>query len=110
MGERTKGITNLIVMVVLTLNASLTLAGKNPIPFDENTFTEVMAYVFSGLSILWSWWKNNNITDEAIEAQSLLNDLKEDRGVDADEVQFYEDAEDAEEVKEVTEKEVLENE
>ena len=32
----------------------------------------------AGLSTLWSWWKNNNITKKAQEAQNTLQGLKED--------------------------------
>ena len=35
--------------------------------------------VFSALAlacILWSWWKNNNVTKDAQQAQLYLNELK----------------------------------
>ena len=69
---RVKAIIRLIVMIVLTVNAGLTLAGINPIPFDESAFTEVATQVAAGISIVWSWWKNAIITEAAQYAQSIL--------------------------------------
>lgn len=75
---KAKAITRLIVMAVLTVNAALTLAGKNPLPFDENAVTEVATQVAAGLSALWAWWKNNNVTQAAQLAQMQLKAIKED--------------------------------
>lgn len=75
---RTKAIIRLLVMVVLTVNAGLTLAGVNPIPFDESAFTEVATQIAAGLSIVWSWWKNANITKAAQYSQTILKAVKED--------------------------------
>lgn len=73
---KVKAIIRLLVMIVLAVNAALTVAGKNPIPFDETTFTEVATQVAAGLSALWAWWKNNNMTDAACTAQGLLDITK----------------------------------
>lgn len=70
---KVKAMIRLLVMVVLAVNAALTVAGKNPIPFDETTFTEVATQVAAGLSAVWAWWKNNNVTDAACETQGLLD-------------------------------------
>lgn len=75
---RVKAIIRLMVMIVLTVNAGLTLAGINPIPFDESAFTEAATQVAAGVSILWSWWKNANITEAAQYSQTILKAVKED--------------------------------
>lgn len=76
--QKRDAIIRLIVMAVLMVNMVLTLAGKNPIPFDEAELTEWLTVAAAGLSTLWSWWKNNNITKKAQEAQNTLQGLKED--------------------------------
>lgn len=76
--QRTNAIIRLVVMAVLMVNMVLTLAGKNPIPLDETALTEWLSVAAAGLSTLWSWWKNNNITKKAQEAQNTLQGLKED--------------------------------
>ena len=68
--QRTNAIIRLVVMAVLMV--------KNPIPFDEAELTEWLTVAAAGLSTLWSWWKNNNITKKAQEAQNTLQGLKED--------------------------------
>lgn len=73
---RVKAIIRLIVMIVLTVNAGLTLAGINPIPFDESAFTEAATQVAAGVSILWSWWKDAPITKEACEGTGYTRLLK----------------------------------
>lgn len=76
--EKTKAIIRLIVMLVLTANMALTVAGKNPIPLDETALTEWLTVAAAGISAIWSWWKNNNVTEKAQEAQNTLRGLKED--------------------------------
>lgn len=75
---KVKAMIRLLVMVVLAVNAALTVAGKNPVPFDETTFTEVATQVAAGLSALWAWWKNNNVTEAAQLAHEQLKAIKED--------------------------------
>ena len=75
--EKTKAIIRLIVMAVLMVNMGLTVAGKNPIPLDENALTEWLTGVAAaGISAVYSWWKNNNVTKQAQQAQEVLNELK----------------------------------
>jgi len=74
--ERTKALVRLIVMAVLTINMGLTLAGKNPVPLDENVLTEWLSVGLAGLSTLWGWWKNSPVTVPAQEAQEVLKVLK----------------------------------
>lgn len=76
--QKKSAIIRLIVMAVLMVNMVLTLAGKNPIPFDEAELTEWLTVAAAGLSTLWSWWKNNNVTTAAQEAQNTLKAIKED--------------------------------
>lgn len=77
--ERAKALTNLVIAVVLLLNAILTAMGKNPLPFDETETTEMIAYFLSALATLHAWWKNNNMTIEAETAQRIKDQLVADR-------------------------------
>lgn len=76
MNEKVKAIIRLIVMAVLMVNMGLTVAGKNPIPLDENALTEWLTVAAAGISAVYSWWKNNNVTKQAQQAQAVLNELK----------------------------------
>lgn len=69
-------IIRIAVLAITTINAILTASGKNPIPFDESAFTECLAYIINGVCAVWAWWKNNNMTKEAIEGSALTRALK----------------------------------
>lgn len=64
---RKEAIIRIIILAVTLANAILTASGKNPIPFDENAVTECLSYIISGVAAVWAWWKNNNVTDNAIK-------------------------------------------
>ena len=76
MNELYKAIIRLLVTFVLVLNAGLTAKGLNPIPFDESAVTDVLTQLFAAGSIVWSWWKNNNITKKARAQKEISNKLK----------------------------------
>ena len=90
-----KAVIRLIVTGVLMFNAWLTAKGMNPIPLDEAMVTEVLTYIASGVSAVWIWWKNNNVTPEAKAAQILKDDMKIDGipSLYADETVNFEDDE-----------------
>lgn len=65
-----------VVLAVSLLNQLLTVFGQNPLPFsDEAVYEGLSALVTVGAS-LWSWWKNNSFTAEAVAADEYLRLLK----------------------------------
>lgn len=64
---RKEAIIRFLVLAITLANAILTASGKNPIPFDESAVTECLSYIISGAAAVWAWWKNNNVTEKAIE-------------------------------------------
>ena len=76
MNELYKAIIRLLVTFVLVINAGLTAKGLNPIPFDESAVTDVLTQLFAAGSIVWSWWKNNNVTKKARAQKEISNKLK----------------------------------
>lgn len=76
MNELSKAIIRLLVTFVLVLNAGLTAKGLNPIPFDESAVTDVLTQLFAAGSIVWSWWKDNNVTKKARAQKEISNKLK----------------------------------
>lgn len=43
---------------------------------DANIMLTAVAGVVALVTFVWSWWKNNNITAAAQEAQNVLDELK----------------------------------
>lgn len=64
-----------VVLIVALVNQALTLAGKNPLPFENEEITNVLSYAFTTAASLWAWWKNNSFTKNAIEADKVLETL-----------------------------------
>ena len=65
-----------IVLIVALINQALTLAGKNPLPFEDDEIVNVLSYAFTLGASLWAWWKNNSFTKEAIAADKLYASLR----------------------------------
>ena len=65
-----------IITFVALLNSVLVMCNKNPLPYSETQLYAALSGIMSALSTLWSWWKNNSFTQEAIEADEVLRELK----------------------------------
>jgi SPP1 family holin len=65
-----------VILVLALVNQVLTVLGINPLPIDEGNVDLLISTAWTVVAAIWSWWKNNNITQEAIQAQVYLDDLK----------------------------------
>ena len=83
--ERILAVVRIIALFVTAINALLTAKGINPIPFDENLVAETACYVVAGITALWAWWKNNYVTQRALNRKKRA-DIQYDEEVDASEV------------------------
>lgn len=79
MKSRIEAIASLIVTALFIVNSVLTASGKNPIPYDEDSLYVTISNVLTGISVLYVWYKNQNLTVEAQTAQDLLDEMKADR-------------------------------
>lgn len=70
MGERTKAIITIVITAVLNI------ANLYGFAVDAGAVVNAVLTVLSFLCIAWSWWKNQNVTQEAQTAQIYLNKLK----------------------------------
>lgn len=71
--ERVKAIATIIV------TAAVNIANVMGYALDADSIVNAVLSVLSAIAIVYSWWKNQNITDEAIEAQKVLDALKAER-------------------------------
>jgi len=72
-----------IVLLVMLANQVLALFGHSPLPFNDDQINEGVSTVLTILASLLAWFKNNNFTKEAIQAQHYLNSLKKDKSTKA---------------------------
>ena len=64
------------VLIFALVNQVLVIAGINPLPFTSEEFEEGFSMVLTVVAALWSWWKNNSFTKNAIEADAYLQNLR----------------------------------
>ncbi|MBR3160991.1 MAG: hypothetical protein IKF14_18450 [Atopobiaceae bacterium] len=68
--EQAKAIITIIVTAVVNI------ANVCGFAMDADAWINVALSVLSAATILYSWWKNQNLTPEAVQAQELLDELK----------------------------------
>lgn len=73
----TDTIIRTIVLVFALINQVLTSTGKNPLPFSNEDFYEIITMIVTVGAAIWAWWKNNSFTKEAIEADAQMRLNKE---------------------------------
>ena len=68
------------VLIFALLNQILTISGHNPLPWSDEQAYEGFTLLLTTVASLWSWWKNNSFTAEAIEADKIMKELKAKKG------------------------------
>lgn len=68
-----------IILFLSLLNVVLQMFGVKTIPIDNELVTEVVSVGFLLYSAVSSWWHNNSVTKEAIQADEYLKQLKEEK-------------------------------
>lgn len=65
-----------VILVIALINQVLTATGHSIIPIEDEQITELISVVITIGASLWAWWKNNSFTKKAIEADKVLEELK----------------------------------
>ena len=68
--ERAKAIVTLVIVCAVNIANVLGYA------VDADAWVNVALSILSAASILYTWWKNQNVTEQAAQAQVLLDALK----------------------------------
>lgn len=68
-----------VILFLSLLNVVLQMFGVKTIPIDNELVTEVVSVGFLLYSAVSSWWHNNSVTKEAIQADEYLKQLKEEK-------------------------------
>ncbi len=63
-------------LILALVNNALAIAGKSPLPIDNEVLSQVIAFIFTAVTSLVAWWKNNSITKAAIDADEVLKNNK----------------------------------
>ena len=76
MNVKKETIIRTVILIVALINQGLTVAGVNLLPISDEQITEFLSLALTIGASLWSWWKNNSFTKNAIEADKVLESLK----------------------------------
>lgn len=60
------------VLVLTIVNSALAIAGKSPLPIENETVELVVSFVFNTGASLVAWWYNNSFSQKAIEADETF--------------------------------------
>ena len=69
-------IVRTIVSIIALINFIAAQRGFNPLNIDEQSIYVVVSPIVAIITWAWGFWKNNNFTKAAKEAQKHLNNLK----------------------------------
>ena len=61
-----------IVLVLALVNQGLVMFDITDTEVEFETWTRYATYIFTVISAIWSWWKNNSFTKKAQEADEAL--------------------------------------
>lgn len=75
--NKSNAIVRLVVLVVLIINQTLITLGYEPLPFSDEQIYEAISIVALTIGTIYVWWRNNNLTDEALAGQGEIERLKE---------------------------------
>lgn len=73
MDEKAKAILTIVV------TAAVNIANVYGYAVDAEAWVNVALSVLSAVTVAYAWWKNQNVTPEAQQAQLVLNNLKNER-------------------------------
>lgn len=73
----TKGtLIRTVVLLLALINQVLSICGVSPLNIADDDVSTVISTVWTIVSAVVAWWKNNSFTENAITADEYLNELK----------------------------------
>lgn len=80
-------IVRTVCLILAIVNNALTLAGKSPLPIEDEQLANFLSMLITTGVSLWNWWKNNSFTRAAIVADEIMHDIKSGRCEFADDTE-----------------------
>ena len=73
MDTRTERIKAIVTIVI---TAAVNIANVYGYAIDAEPIVTGALSILSAITILYAWWKNQNVTDAAVEGQKLIDSIK----------------------------------
>ena len=77
MQVKTSTIIRTLCLILALINQILSATGKPLLPIEDSQIETIVTETALVITALWSWWKNNSFTKNAIVADEYLKELKE---------------------------------
>lgn len=65
-----------VCLILALVNLTLETFGKSVIPISDEQVSELITLIFTIVTSITAFWKNNSFTQEAIIADGLMHDMK----------------------------------
>lgn len=65
-----------VCLILALVNLTLETFGKSVIPISDEQVSELITLIFTIVTSVAAFWKNNSFTQEAIIADGLMKDMK----------------------------------
>lgn len=72
----TQLIARLVISILVCINMVASMAGWNPIKYDENSVYVTVSTIATIITWAYGFWKNNNFTAAAKEGQKVVDEIK----------------------------------
>ena len=76
-GISTGTIIRTIILALALFNQFMTASGHPIINISDETITQVVTALATIITAVIAWWKNNSFTNEAIQADTYMHQLKD---------------------------------
>ena len=73
---KTDTIIRTAVLALALINQCLAAAGRPVLPIGEESVNQLVSAAFTVCAAAAAWWKNNSFSEEAIEADRYLEELR----------------------------------
>ncbi|WP_404276713.1 phage holin [Exiguobacterium undae] len=82
MKSRRTALLRLVVPLYSLLNLTLLAFGYDALPFETTEVETALTALVGAMTLVYAWWKNNNLTQAAERAQHYLIQLKDQKNVE----------------------------
>lgn len=65
-------ITRTVILLLALINQILSVCGINVIPISDETVSDLITVLFTTVSAIVAWWKNNSFTQKALHADEVM--------------------------------------
>ncbi len=65
-----------VLLIVALINNCLVIFDHSVLPFDNETVEQAVSAIFTGVTSMMTWWKNNSFSEAAHMADKHLEEIK----------------------------------